>query len=159
MSRLVIRTLIGVASLALVLSSQGCTKNIPLPDGKFEAQQNVVLTLKDGRTIRGHIGPELRVEYRVKEATYRARVATVGNESIRLDGLILLDQGDSYSMVSQRLADARTQLTAPLPPVTFPRSDIERVDEVRFDSGRSIRKASFWIYGGALFVLLLGERS
>jgi hypothetical protein len=159
MSRLVIRSLIGVCSLVLVLLSQGCTKNVPLEDGKFEAQQRVVLTLKDGRTITGHIGPGQHVEYRESNSIYRARVATVGNESIQLDDIILLDQTDSYALVSRRLADARTLVTAAMPPVTVSRADIAKVDEVRFDGGNSIRKSSFWVYGGALVVLLLGERS
>jgi hypothetical protein len=143
----------------LLLSFGGCTKNVLLEGGKFEAQQKVLLTLKDGRTISGHIGPGQHVEYRDKGSVYRARIATVGNESIQVDDLVLLDQSGSFALVSQRLADAKTRITAPPAPVTFARTDIERVDEIRFDGARSLRRSSFWVYGGALFVMLLGERS
>lgn len=159
MSRNLFRTLACLGAVILALGFHGCSKRVPLADGVFEAQQRIMLTLKDGRTIEGKIGPGQKVEYRDGDSVYRARVASVSAEVIQLDDLILLDQANSYSMVSQRLADAKTRITEPAAPVTVPRAEIEKVEELRFDTALSARRTSFWLYGGAIFVMLLGERS
>jgi hypothetical protein len=145
--------------LALVLGVSGCVKNVPLQDGNFEAQQKVLLTFKDGRTLRGMIAPGEHVEYREGGAVYRAQVAAVAPDSIQIENLVLQEREGSYDAVASRMADARVQITAPIQGKTLPRADVTKVELIQIDTVRTLRKAAFWTYGGAVLALLLGERS
>ena len=147
------------ALIALALIMGGCAKRVPLPNGNFEAPQHVVLTLKDGSTISGHIDPGARVEYRNGASIYRARVTDVTRDSLSLGEIVLVDRTDSYATVSTRLASARVVTEPPIPAVNVARTDISKVDLVKFDGGKTLRRTLFWAYTGALFVLLLGSRS
>lgn len=142
----------------LILGFAACTKRIPVEGTAFEATQNVLLTLRNDRSLKGRIGPGQRVEYRDGDAVYRARVTRVSADTIRLEGLLLLDRGD-YEVVSRRLADARLSAGPPEEAVVIPRADVEKVELVKFDAPRTARGLGFWSYGSALFLVFLGERS
>jgi hypothetical protein len=159
MKQMIPRTCAVLGVMLLVFGLLGCAKRVPLEGGAFEAQQRVLVTLKDGRSLRGYIAPDQRVDYRDHGTLYRATVAEVSADDIRLEDLVQISSEGSFADVSARLADARTRLGAPLPPVTVSRSDIGTVELIRFDVYRALRNAAFWGYGGALFVLLLGQRS
>jgi len=83
----------------------------------------------------------------------------VTREEIRLDHIILIDRPGSFDTVSKRLASARVQTEEPLPPLILSRADVDKVELIRFDAGKTLRKAAFWTYGSTLLVLLLNERS
>jgi hypothetical protein len=144
--------------LAAGLATAGCVKSVPL-QGDFEATQKVLLTFKDGRTLEGMIAPGERVEYREAGAIYRAQVASVAEDSIRIRNLVLQDREGSYGVVASRMADARVRIAPPLASKTLSRAEIEKVELIQVDAVRTLRKAAFWTYGGALLALLLGERS
>ncbi len=159
MSHAVLRAFLGVGVLAPALFFGGCAKRVPLEGGKFEAQQKVVLTLKDGRTVSGRIAAGQQVSYRAGDAEYEAKVVSMTEDSIRLGGLLLINREGDYSQIASRLADSRVAIGPALPSVGFARTDVDKVDLIRFDTGRSVRSAGFWAYGGALLVMLFGERS
>jgi hypothetical protein len=142
----------------LLLLPAACAKRIPVEDGKFEAQQRVVLTLRDGRMLRGRIAPGQRVEYREKGATYRADVTAVTPDSIRLGRVLLVDDGH-FQAVGARLASATVEVGTPLPEVGISRAEVAKVELQKFDGYRTARSLGAWLYGSAVFVLLLGERS
>jgi hypothetical protein len=152
--------LLGLGLLVISLIAAGCSALVPLgADNNFQAQQNVVLTLKDGRTVRGHIDPGRAVEYRSGKSTYRARVANVTGDAIELDEVTLIDQADSYHIWSERLADARVQAEPVLAPVTLSRTDVSKVELISFAPAKTLRETVFWGFSGMMFVLLLGQRS
>lgn len=144
--------------LALSLAATGCSKRIPVESGEFDVSQKVVLTLKDGRLLEGRIGAGQKVEYSAEGAVYRGRVASISNDSIELNELLLIDR-EGYEVVDRRLAEAKMEVGGPLPPVVIARADIDRVEQVKFDGYRTARGLGFWAWGGAMFFLLLGERS
>jgi hypothetical protein len=141
-----------------LLGSNACTKRIAVDGAQFEATQNVRLSLTNGRSLQGRIGPGQRVEYRDRDAVYRARVAKVTADTIRLEGVLLLDRGD-YEVVSRRLADARMGAARSDEAVVIPRTQVEKVELVKFDASRTARGLTFWTYGSALFLKFLGDRS
>jgi hypothetical protein len=159
MNQVFARVMLGLGVCLLAAGVVGCSKRVPVENGAFEAQQKVVLTFKEGRSLSGRIAPGNRVEYREKDAVYWGRVASVDEESIQIEALVLLERSHDFSAVSKRLADSRKRITDPVPPVTISRKDMEKVELVRTDAGKSFRKIAFWTYSGALLVLLLGERS
>jgi len=149
----------GVGLLALLLVISGCTKRVPIPDGVFEAHQRVVLTFEDGRTLKGRIAPGNKIQYTDQEATYWGRVSSVGEDEIQIDELVLISRTGSYQETGDRLTHARKEIAGEAPAVTISRKDLKSVDLIKVDVGKSLRKTTFWTYGGALVVLLLSERS
>jgi hypothetical protein len=142
----------------LVLGPIACTKRIAVESGQFEATQNVLLILTNERSLKGRIGPGERVEYRDHDAVFRARVARVSADTIRLESILLLDRS-GYDVVSRRLADARLGIAPAEETVVIPRSDVQKVELVKFDASRTARGLGFWTYGSALFLMFLGDRS
>ena len=159
MRQFAVRYTAGIAVCLLILGVSACTKRVPVADGTFEAQQFVRLTFKDGRVLQGRIAPGNQAEYVDHGASYKARITSVDENEIVLGDAVLINQEGSYRLVGERLADARKQISAPLPAVTISRKDLEKVELVKVDAGKSVRRSIFWTYGGALLVLLLSERS
>jgi hypothetical protein len=142
----------------LLLFPAACSKRIPVDSGLFEAQQKVILTLKDGRTLRGRIAPGQRVEYRQEGSSYRAEVTEVTPDSIRLGQVLLLDDG-RYEALGRRLADGQVIVVPPIPSISIARGEVAKVELEVFDGYRSARSLGAWVYGSTLLVMLLGERS
>jgi hypothetical protein len=158
MSRCCVRWTALLLLAALPLGTLACTKRIAVESGQFEATENVLLSLSGERSLKGRIGPGQRVEYRDHDALFRARVARVTADTIRLENILLLDQG-GYEVVSARLADARMGAARTGEEVIIPRSDVRKVELVKFDASRTARGLGFWTYGSALFLMFLSDRS
>lgn len=151
--------LLGTCLCILGAGTFGCSKRVPIEDGIFEAQQRVIVTLEDGRTVEGRIAPGNTVTYTENQSVYRARVSAVTENAIDLEELNLVDRADSYDLVRARLADARRWVAPAEEQVTVSRDEIESVDRITFDPARFARVVTFWGYGAAVAVLLLNERS
>lgn len=151
---------IGVALLiALTFSMTGCAKRVESPDKAFEAQQKVVLTFSGNRTLQGRMEAASRVRYVDQGNVYRGRIRSVSEETIEVENLVLVESTGSVEQVAERLSDARVSIGENIPEVQLQRSEIERVELVRFDGGRTLRNLSFWSMSGAVLALLLSERS
>ncbi len=152
------RWLVPVALASFLLAPLACTKRVLVDTGQFDATQKVLLTLKGDRSLKGKIAARQSVELREGDGLYRARVASVTEDSIRLENVLLLDE-EGYRTVNRRLADSRLVVTPADTSRVLLRSDVEKVELIRFDPLRTARGLGFWGYSGALFLLVLGERS
>lgn len=138
----------------------GCAKRVPAEGGTFEAQQEVVLTFSDDRIISGKMDQNSSVTYRDAEGNrYRARVRSLSEESIVLENLVLVASDHPIQEVTRRMADSRIVLDEPVPEVTLTRSEIQNVERIGFDAGRTFKNISFWAFSGAILALILNERS
>ncbi len=149
----------GIGLCCLIAVMSGCSKRVPLEDGVFQAQQKVLVTFDDGRTLEGRIAPGNTVTFTENRSVYRARVSTVTESAIELEEVNLVDEADSYELVRARLADARRWIVPAEGHITLSRENIESVDLLTFDPARFARVATFWGYGAAVAILLNGERS
>ncbi|MCA9727908.1 MAG: hypothetical protein KC729_09520 [Candidatus Eisenbacteria bacterium] len=145
--------------VSFVVSLTGCAKRVEVPDGAFEAQQKVVLTFAGDREVQGRIDTASGVRYVDQGSVYRARVRSVSEDSIVLSDLVLVQSAGSVEEVSSRLSDSRVSVSDDQPEIRLDRTDIQRVDLLRFDGTRTLRNLSFWSFSGAVLTMLLGERS
>ena len=148
-----------LAMVGFLLVVGGCAKRVPSPDLTFESGQKVVLTFRGGEEIEGRIAPGNRVELREPQVTWTAIVGDVTEESIGLTDLVRIREADSVEMQVARAADAVFATGEAGVDQTFLRSDIVKVDQVRFDYGKAARTSSFWTCGAVVLTLLLGEWS
>jgi hypothetical protein len=152
------RALAMVGLSGLLLFPTACSKRIPLDSGAFEAQQKVVLTLKDGRSLRGRIAVGQRIEYRRDGSIFRADVTAVTPDSIRLGQILLVDDG-RYEALGRRLADGQVVVAPALSSLSIARGEVAKVELQTFDGFRTARSLGAWVYGSTLLLMLLGERS
>ena len=148
-----------LAMVGFLLVGGGCTKRVPSPDLTFESNEKVILTFRNGEEIEGRIAPGDRIELREPQVTWTAIVGDVTEESIGLTDLVRIRDADGVDMQVARATDARFAAGETGIDQTFLRSDIVKVDQVRFDYGKAARSSSFWAYGAVVLTLLLGERS
>lgn len=148
-----------LAVLGSLMLTVGCTKQVPAPDLNFETTQKVVLTFRTGEEVEGKISPGSKVQLREPGVIWRARVGDVTEDKIILKGLTQVRTTSSMEAQAARLADAKVAVTESAPDKTLLRSDITGMQLIRFDAGRTAQRTSFWAYGAAALVLLLGERS
>lgn len=139
--------------------ASGCSKRMPIEEGTFEAQEQVVLDFSGQRSVTGKIDQNSKVTYRDQGNQFSARIRTLSEETIVLENLILVQSSDPVQETTRRLADARVVLQDPLPNVVLSRSEIESVDRVQFDAPRTFKHISFWTMSAAVLALILGERS
>jgi len=146
-----------LCGLCLCLSS--CAKRVESPDGAFEAQQSVVISFQGDRSVQGKMDTGSNVLFTDAGTTYNARIQSLSEQNIILEELVLVQEAGSVQEVAYRLADARIEVDEAVPRMVLPRSDIERVDHLRFDGTKTLRNVTFWGFSGAVLAMLLGERS
>jgi hypothetical protein len=145
-----------LGSMALIT---GCAKQLPSADLTFETTQKVVLTFRGGEEVQGKIAPGKKIELREPGVIWRARVGEVTEDKIVLKEMTQIRVMNSVLAQATREEDARVAIGQSAPDKTLLRSDITKVETVRFNSGKTAQQTSFWAFGAAVLVLLLGERS
>ena len=146
-----------LCGLSLCLAS--CAKRVESPDGAFEVQQKVVISFQGDRSIEGKMDTGSKVVFSDAGTTYNARIQSLSEQNIILEELVLVQTAGSVEEVAYRLSDSRIEIDEAIPRMVLSRSDIERVDHVRFDGPNTLRNATFWTFSGAVLAMLLGERS
>ena len=149
----------GGAFVCLVLLAAGCTKLVPAASTDFGAEKNILVTLRDGETVKGHIEEGSWVTYTSIGRVYRAQV-----DSVSLGGDIVLkrpylqEEYGRYSLQRERMGESLLQIPSGVDRIEIPSYKIVKVEEVAFDRARSARALGFW--GVTLYVTasILGSR-
>lgn len=136
----------------------GCAKQVPSPEMKFEAQQRVVITFRGGEEVRGKIDVGNNVELREPGVVWSARIGEISDEKIVLKNLVRIRDDQGVAIQVARAEDARLRIAPEVPDKTLLRGDITKVALLKLDPARTARNASFWAYGAVVLALLLGER-
>ncbi|MCA9754308.1 MAG: hypothetical protein KDA27_00790 [Candidatus Eisenbacteria bacterium] len=151
---------VGVSSaLLLTLVLTGCAKRVPVEDGAFEAQEKVVLTLSNDRSLEGRIDTGSAVVYTDQGSVYHATIQSVNEKTITLEDAVLERTAGSVEEAALRLADARREVADTVPQITLIRDEIQGVERVGFDGPRTLRNVTYWTLTSTIVSLLLGERS
>jgi len=140
------------AALATVFAVGGCSKLSPASIGDFGATKTVLVTLRDGETIKGHIDIGETVTFTTFGRVYRARIESIGdNGDIILTRPYLQEEYERYQLQRERMASSTLHVHDRTETIAIPAYKIVSVQEVSMDRMRSARAAGFW--GFTLFVL------
>jgi hypothetical protein len=146
--------LLGLASLMVA----GCTTTAPVPQDQYSRQQRVVMTFKNGDSLRGRIDVGSEVQYASSASIYQAEVSAIDDEKIVLGGTRLLTEPGG-AMERERMVSARVAVTDTLPQqVVLSKSDIQAIEEIRLDVSKTSLRVGFWGYAAVVLGLLLSER-
>lgn len=149
---------VGLVLMATLMTT-GCAKRIPVDDGAFEAQENVVLLFSNDRSLHGKIDTDSNVRYVDAGSSYRAQISSVSETTIILEGVVLEKSAGSVEEAALRLGDSRMAVDDEIPEIVLLRSEVEGVERVGFDGPTTLRNVTFWGLSGVILGFLLGERS
>lgn len=140
---------VAVVVLALLLTGavSACTKLVPAAVGDFGANKTVVVTLRDGETIRGHIRAGDPVTFTTFGRVYRARVEAMDDAgNIVLGGAYVQEEYEHFSLQRDRMEGARLRITDGTDRISIPAYKIVKVEEVTIDKMKSARASAFWSF-------------
>lgn len=140
-------------ALAGSLALGACTQLSPASVDDFGAEKKVVVTLRDGETLRGRIRPGESVKFTTFGRVYRAEVESVDdNGNIVLSGAYLQEQYEAYDIQRSRMEGSELRIQDDgSSRISIPAYKITKVEEISMDRAKSARAAVFW--GFTVFVV------
>ena len=144
--------LFGPGAVALCLGAAGgCSQLSPASVADFGAEKTVVVTLRDGETIKGHIDIGEQVTFTSIGRVYRAEVESLSdNGDLVLKNPYLQEEYGSFALQRERMKESVLEVPGGVERIEVPAYKILKVEEISLDRMRSARAAGFW--GFTLFV-------
>lgn len=152
------RKAVAVAALGLVLAAGGCTKLIPGSMTDFGADKTVVVTLRDGETIKGHIAKGEQVTFTTFGRVYRAEVAEADEAGIVLSNPYVQEEYERYRIQRERMQGSELHIRDNTERISIPAYKIVKVEEVTIDKMKSTRAGGFWAFTVFVVAKILSAR-
>ena len=153
------RAAVVVLALLLTGAVSGCTKLVPASVDDFGANKTVVVTLRDGETIKGHIRRGESVTFTTVGRVYRARVEDMDNAgNIVLAGAYVQEEYERFSLQRDRMEGAQLRITDGTDRISIPAYNIVKVEEVTIDKMKSARASGFWSFTFFVVAKIMGAR-
>lgn len=148
-----------LAVLSVLLSSSGCTQLSPGTVDDFGAEKRVLVTLRDGETIKGHIDDGSSVTFTTFGRVYRAQVTKVSdNGDITLGHVYVQEEYERYQLQRERMETARLRVQDDTEQIYIPAYKIAEVQEISVDRMKTARVAVFWSYTVLVGAFILSAR-
>ncbi len=139
-------------ALAFTCVLGGCSQLTPASVGDFGAEKTVLVTLRDGETIKGHIDLGESVIFTTFGRVYRAEVESIGdNGDMVLANAYLQEEYEKYDLQRMRMEGSVLQIHDEIDRISIPAYKIVSVEEISMDRMKSARAAGFW--GFTIFVV------
>lgn len=153
------RIVAALAALSSLLSAVGCTKLTPANVNDFGAEKRVLVTLRDGETIKGHIDVGSSVTFTTFGRVYRAEVADVSdNGDITLGKVYVQEEYERYQLQRERMESAVLRVQDNTDQIYIPAYKIAEVQEISVDRMKTARAAVFWGYTVLVGTFILSAR-
>jgi len=133
------------AAAVLGAAVGGCTQLTPASVADFGAEKTVLVTMRDGETLKGHIDLGEKVTYTSIGRVYRAEIESLSdNGDMVLARPYLQEEYGEYALQRERMAESELEVPAEIDKIEIPAYKIEKVEEISFDRMKSARAAGFW---------------
>jgi small nuclear ribonucleoprotein (snRNP)-like protein len=153
------RAAVVVLALLFTGAVSACTRLIPASVADFGADKTVVVTLRDGETIKGHIRKGDPVTFTTFGRVYRAKVEDMDDAgNIVLSGAYVQEEYEQYSLQRERMEGAQLHITDNTKRISIPAYKIVKVEEVTIDKMKSARASAFWSFTFFVVAKILGAR-
>ena len=140
-----------LAAVALVCSALGCSSLSPASVDDFGAEKTLLVTLRDGQTIKGHIDEGETVVFTTFGRVYRADIESLSdNGDIVLINLYVQEEYEKVAVQRERMESSVLRIEGDTETISIPAYQIVQVEEISMDKGRSAWAAGFW--GFTVFV-------
>jgi len=123
----------------------------PASIADFGAEKTVVVTLRDGETIKGHLDVGEEVTVTSIGRVYRAEVESLSdNGDMVLKNPYLQEEYGGFSLQRERMKRSQLEISGGIERIEVSAYKIVKVEETSFDRMKSARAAGFW--GFTIFV-------
>jgi len=147
------------AALSVVLSAVGCTKLSPGSISDFGAEKRVLVTLRDGEMIKGHMDEGSWVTFTTFGRVYRAEVTDVSdNGDITLGSVYVQEEYERYQIQRDRMESAVLKIQDETDQIYIPAYKIVEVEEISVDKGKTAWAGLFWGYTILVGVFILSSQ-
>lgn len=147
-----------LAAVALVCAA-GCSTLSPASVDDFGAEKTLLVTLRDGQTVKGHIDEGESVVFTTFGRVYRAEIQSLSdNGDIVLTNLFIQEEYEKYSVQRQRMESSVLRIEGDTESVSIPAYQIVQVEEISMDKGRSSWSAGFWGFTAFVAAMIMSTR-
>lgn len=150
----------GLVGLVLVALLTGCTRLTPasLEQDIGSADKVVLITFRDGETLKGRIIENQTVTFQTFGKIYRGEVERVDDQQIVLKNAYISTEYDRFRVQRERMESGQLRITDQSTRIVLPTYRIARVERVSVDKARTARYGAFWVFTGSVLTAILSAR-
>jgi hypothetical protein len=153
------RNVLWAACLLVPLLLTGCAKLLPASLNDLgSAEKVVVITFRDGETLRGRIIENQTVTFQTFGKIYRGEVEEVGDQQIVLKNAYVASEYDRFRVQRERMESGQLKITDEATRIVLPTYRIVKVERQTIDKPKTARYMGFWVFTGSVLAAILGER-
>jgi hypothetical protein len=150
----------GLVGLVLVALLTGCTQLTPatIEQDIGSADKVVLITFRDGETLKGRIIENQTVTFQTFGKIYRGEVERVDEQQIVLKNAYISTEYDRFRVQRERMESGQLRITDQSTRIVLPTYRIAKVERVSVDKARTARHAAFWAFTGSILTAILSAR-
>ena len=153
------RIALRAACLAIPLLMTGCAKLLPASLSDLgSAEKIVVITFRDGETLRGRIIENQTVVFQTFGKIYRGEVEEVGDQQIVLKNAYVASEYDRYRVQRERMEEGKLRIVDESTRIVLPTYRIVKVERQTIDKPKTARYLGFWAFTTSVLAAILNDR-
>ncbi len=154
------RNVLRAVCLALpILFFTSCAKLLPASLKDLgSAEKVVVITFRDGETLRGRIIKDQTVVFQTFGKIYRGEIDEVGENQIVLKNAYVASEYDRFRVQRQRMESGQLKITDQSTRIVLPTYRIVKVERQMIDKPKTVRYMGFWAFTGTVLAAILTDR-
>jgi hypothetical protein len=153
------RQLVRPGFLALLFLLAGCAKQLPATlDDLGSAEKVVLITFRDGETLKGRIVENQSVVFHTFGKIYRGEVEEVGDQQIVIKNAYVSSEYDKFRVQRERMEVGKLHITDQSTRIVLPTYRIVKVERLTVDKPKTARFMLFWAFSASVLAAILNER-
>jgi hypothetical protein len=153
------RRMLRAACILLPILVTGCARLLPATLSDLgSAEKVVVITFRDGETLRGRIIENQTVVFQTFGKIYRGEVEEVGDQQIVLKNAYVASEYDRFRVQRERMEKGQLKITDESTRIVLPTYRIVKVERQTIDKPKTARYIGFWVFTTSVLAAILGDR-
>jgi len=153
------RQMLRAACILLPILLTGCARLLPATLSDLgSAEKVVVITFRDGETLRGRIIENQTVVFQTFGKIYRGEVEEVGDQQIVLKNAYVASEYDRFRVQRERMEKGQLKITDESTRIVLPTYRIVKVERQTIDKPKTARYIGFWAFTTSVLAAILSDR-
>jgi hypothetical protein len=127
-------------------------------DDLGSAEKVVLITFRDGETLKGRIVENQTVVFHTFGKVYRGEVEEVGDQQIVIKNAFVSSEYDKFRVQRERMEEGKLRITDQSTRIVLPTYRIVKVERVTVDKPKTVRFMFFWAFSTSVVAAILNER-
>lgn len=153
------RTIVSFGCLAMLLLVSGCARLLPASlEDVHSAEKAVLITFRDGETLKGRIVENHSVVFQTFGKIYRGDVEHVSDQQIVLKNAYIATEYDKFRVQRERMEEGQLRITDESTRIVLPTYRIVKVERLTVDKPKTVRYMAFWTFTASVLAAILHSR-